>query len=166
MRCAVPSSKVGSCDSASAAAERVSGVDAATAALPGIVRAGPAQPPGAAAEGLGTGAGLAAPAGLVFWANAGAVANKSVTARIVVDRISKIPGDALVWWICIRFGVAASSIPKFVNEYAAQRYQLRKSGHWNPIFASVPLVLPFVNDGRERTWFRKSTFEINLVGLI
>src|SRR3974390_2146030 len=92
MRCAVPSSKVGSCDSASAAAERDSGVDAAPADLPGVVRAAAAPPVGASAAGLAAGAGLAVPGDPAFWARAGVVASKRLTARIVVVRISKIPG--------------------------------------------------------------------------
>src|SRR6202035_4826573 len=94
MRCAVPSSKVGSCDSASAAAERDSGVDAAAGLIGAVCATGLAAPAGAAVTGLaGTGAGPE-PAILVPSANAGAVASIVAMAMIVILRMGNAPGDA------------------------------------------------------------------------
>src|SRR5665213_2899821 len=89
MRCAVPSSKVGSCDSASAAAERDSGVDAAAAAgLAAAACAGFAVAAGA--EGfVGGGAAPAVPA---LCANAGAAASTVTRASIVDVRMLDVPG--------------------------------------------------------------------------
>jgi hypothetical protein len=83
----VPSSKVGSCDSASAAAERDSGVEAGVAGLT-------AAWAGAAMAGLGFGAtGIAA--GPLFWPNAGQVAsNIAETAKNSVVRMAKSPRGA------------------------------------------------------------------------
>src|ERR1700744_5150439 len=73
MRAAVPSSKVGSCDSASAAVERCSGVEAGAAAA--LAGAG-----WRALAPVVTGAG----AGGATCASAGVPASVSATARIVV----------------------------------------------------------------------------------
>jgi hypothetical protein len=90
----VPSSKVGSCDSASAAAERDSGVDA-VAGLIGAGRAtGLAAPAGAAVTGLaGSGAGLE-PGILEPSAKADAVASIVAMAMIVILRMGNTPGNA------------------------------------------------------------------------
>src|SRR6185437_15963542 len=77
MRAAVPSSKVGSCDSASAAAKRCSGVEAGAAAvLAGAGWAGLAP--------VVAGAGFAAGAGGPTCASTGVPASVNATARIVV----------------------------------------------------------------------------------
>src|ERR1700722_4543965 len=78
MRCAVPSSKVGSCDSASAAAERDSGVDAAVAGLAGAACAG-----------------FAAPATAAPWPNAGAAPSIVAMAMAVILRMLAAPGARL-----------------------------------------------------------------------
>src|SRR4051794_26569422 len=88
MRWAVPSSKVGSWDSASAAAERASGVDAAGFASDfasgfrwGAFEFSPAAPIGATAAGLGAG-GTAE-----FWENALPVVSSMATARMALFRM-------------------------------------------------------------------------------
>jgi hypothetical protein len=86
MRWAVPSSKVGSCDSANAADDRDSGVDATAAGL--AARAGFA---GAAVAGLAGGGAVPAPAWPALWPNAGAVASIALTARMVVVRMGNVP---------------------------------------------------------------------------
>jgi hypothetical protein len=96
----VPSSKVGSCDSASAAAERDSGVDAgaagfaavACAGFAGVACAGFATPAGADVAGLTGGGAVPAPAGAGLWPNAGAVASIVAMARIVILRMSDALG--------------------------------------------------------------------------
>src|SRR5579863_362486 len=87
MRWAVPSSKVGSRDSAKAAAERDSGVDATAAGL--ATCAGFA---GAAVTGLAGGGTVPAPATPALWANAGAVASITPAARMVILRMGHVPG--------------------------------------------------------------------------
>jgi hypothetical protein len=83
MRCAVPSSKVGSCDSANSAAERDSGVDAADGF----------GAPACAARVVGAAGFAAAPAGVALWPNDGAVASMVAMAMMVVlVRISDAPG--------------------------------------------------------------------------
>src|SRR3984957_299619 len=82
MRCAVPSSKVGSCDSARAAAERDSGVEAAAGLIGAACIAGVAA--GAAVAGL---AGAVPMAG-AFWPDAGAAASSVAMATAVIVRIS------------------------------------------------------------------------------
>src|SRR5580692_10532483 len=84
MRCAVPSSKVGSCDSARAAAERDSGVEAAAGLIGAACGAGLAA--GAAVAGL-AGAGAVPMAG-AFWPDAGAAASSVAMATTVIVRIS------------------------------------------------------------------------------
>src|ERR1700757_3936187 len=74
MRAAVPSSKVGSCDSASAAAERCSGVEVGAAAV--LAAAGWA--------GLAPVVTEAAGAGGATCASTGVPASVSATARIIV----------------------------------------------------------------------------------
>ena len=92
MRCAVPSSKIGSCDSAKAAAERDSGVDAAAGLIGVACATGVAAPAGAGVAGL-AGAGavpeLTAPA---FWPNAGATASIVAMATMVILRMSEALG--------------------------------------------------------------------------
>src|SRR5258706_10289492 len=85
MRWAVPSSKVGSLDNASAAAERESGVEAgglASDLASGLtcdgVDAGFAAPIGA------TTAGLAGGATIEFWLNALSAANSMAMARMIL----------------------------------------------------------------------------------
>src|SRR5262245_11332476 len=87
MRAVVPSSKVGSCESANAAADRDSAVEAAGFAA--VVRAGAV--PGAAVAGL-----AAVPLGATFWPSADVPANAvSRAATIVILRISDVsPGQA------------------------------------------------------------------------
>src|ERR1700729_2278278 len=90
MRCAVPSSKVGSCDSAKAAAERDSGVDA-VAALTGVARgAGFVAPVGGALTGLAVSGAAAGPAGPVLWPNADALASIVAMATIVILRMEGV----------------------------------------------------------------------------
>jgi hypothetical protein len=89
----VPSSKVGSCDSAKAAAERDSGVDAATTGFAGA-RAGFAPLAGAAAAALAGGGAVPAPLCPVLWANAGAVASNKAMAMMVVLRMGNVPGGS------------------------------------------------------------------------
>src|SRR5712671_3981697 len=89
MRCAVPSSKVGSCDSANAAAERDSGVDAATAGFAAAACEGFAAPAGADVTGLAGSGAVPEPA--APWASAGAVASMVATATIVILRIGDAP---------------------------------------------------------------------------
>src|ERR1700722_359570 len=85
MRCAVPSSKVGSWDSAKAAAERDSGVEAAGLIGAACVAA-VAAAAGAVVAGLaGGGAVSMAPA---FWPDAGAAASNVAMATMVVVRMS------------------------------------------------------------------------------
>src|SRR5436305_6273854 len=89
MRSAVPSSKVGSCDSASAAAERDSGVDAG-AALGAATRVGFAAIPGlggAAAIGFAGAGAVPGLRGIALWPSAGALASIAATAAIVIVRI-------------------------------------------------------------------------------
>src|SRR5260370_42117909 len=89
MRWAVPSSKVGSCDSASAAAERDSGVEAG-AALGAATRAGFAAIPGlagAAATGFAGAGAMPGAAGFALWPSAGALASIAAIAAIVIARI-------------------------------------------------------------------------------
>src|SRR5882757_3555752 len=80
MRCAVPSSNVGSCDSAKAAAERDSGVDAA-AALAGVACTGRAVP------GLAGSDAVPEPAEPALCPNADAVACIVAMATIVMVRM-------------------------------------------------------------------------------
>src|SRR6266700_1941948 len=86
MRCAVPSSNVGSCDSAKAAAERDSGVDGA-AGLAGVACTGCAVPAGAAAAGLAGSGAVPEPAEPAPCPNADAVASIGAMATIVMVRM-------------------------------------------------------------------------------
>ena len=83
MRCAVPSSKVGSCDSANAAAERDSGVDAAAGFR---ACAAFAVAPGVAAGLAGSGV-VPEPAMPELWPNTGAAASVEAMATIFIIRI-------------------------------------------------------------------------------
>src|SRR5260370_25998466 len=80
MRCAVPSSNVGSCDSAKAAAERDSGVDAA-AGLAGVACRGCAVP------GLAGSGAVPEPAGPAPCPKADAAASIVAMATIVMVRM-------------------------------------------------------------------------------
>src|SRR5437764_2847720 len=94
MRCAVPSSKVGSCDSASACAERDSGVDAAPA-LGAAPRTGFAATLGFAGAALAGFAGACAAGGAVvfeLWPSAGTLTSIVAMALIVILRIREILG--------------------------------------------------------------------------
>src|SRR5438128_1480353 len=83
MRWAVPSSKVGSLESASAAAERDSGVEAAAGFAGAGAGAAVVVPVGAAAAGLESGT-------IEFWLNALPVANSMATATKEIFRIVQI----------------------------------------------------------------------------
>src|SRR5450755_987654 len=87
MRCAVPSSKVGSCDSAKAAAERDSGVDAAAGFTAAVCRAGFVAPVGGAVTGLAVSGAEPGPAVPAFWPNAEAVVSIVAMATIVILRM-------------------------------------------------------------------------------
>jgi hypothetical protein len=90
MRCAVPSSKVGSCDSAKAAAERDSGVDAAAALTGAACGAGFVAPAGGAVIGLAVGGAAAGSVVLALWPNADALASIVAMATIVVLRMEGV----------------------------------------------------------------------------
>jgi hypothetical protein len=85
IRCAVPSSKVGSCDSARAAAERDSGVDAAAGFI--ACAAGSAALAGAAVTSLAGSGGVPEPAMPALWPNAEVVASIVAMATIVILRM-------------------------------------------------------------------------------
>src|SRR5450756_1005001 len=104
MRCAVPSSKVGSCDSASAAAERDSGVDAAAAGFAGVAWAGVAAPADNVVTGLAGKAAGPEPATFEPSANAGTLASIVAMATIVILRMSDAP------WGCARDGADVESM--------------------------------------------------------
>src|ERR1700677_2870893 len=89
MRCAVPSSKVGWCDSAKAAAERDSGVDAAAGFRGAACRTGFVAPGGAVTGLAASGAapGSAVPA---LWPNADALASIMAMATIVIVRMERV----------------------------------------------------------------------------
>jgi hypothetical protein len=89
----VPSSYVGSCDSAKAAADRASGVDAA-AGFAGVACAGFAPLAGTAAAGLAGSGAAPEPVAPEFCASAGAVASIAAMATIVIFRMSGALGSA------------------------------------------------------------------------
>src|ERR1700679_883364 len=88
MRCAVPLSKVGSCDSAKAAAERDSGVDAVAALTGAPCGAGFVAPVGGAVTGLAVGGAAAGPVVPALWPNADALASIVAMATIVILRMA------------------------------------------------------------------------------